>query len=260
MKFPLLAALAMAGLAAPLNGQAPAQPPEDGAPPEAGPRGRGGPNWRGGAGRMLPATRAEAEQMAAERFQARDANRDGFLSADELGPRGAMLLERQDADRDGKISAAEATGGALAMFDRADTDRDGRIGDAERQAAMAAFGGPPRPRGGERAPFPSTRAEIQRLAAQLFAAQDADRDGFLTSAELGAGAEVALRRLDANRDGKLTAAENGEGLLALFDRVDTDRNGTISPAERAALNAPLPDLPRLQTQPDLSMPPMPTGD
>lgn len=239
MKFAALAALALAGLAAPLS----AQPPEGGPPPEDWQRGPGGPG-----GRMLPATRAEAERMAADRFRARDANGDGFLDAGELGARGARLLERQDENRDGRISAAEATGGALAMFDRVDTDRDGTIDDAERQAAMAAFGGRRRSRSGNLDVVPASRAEMERLIAQLFARQDADRDGFLTGAELGEGAAAALARLDANRDGKVSTAENGAGLLALFDRVDADRDGTISPAERAAAEAalgapPPPDRP-----------------
>src|SRR5690349_2445326 len=114
MKIHLLAALGVAALAAPLA----AQPPE-GPPP-------GATEGRGGFMRMrLPATRAEAERMSAERFAERDANHDGFLSADELGERGGRMLERQDSNQDGKISAAEANAGALAMFDRADTDHNG---------------------------------------------------------------------------------------------------------------------------------------
>jgi Ca2+-binding EF-hand superfamily protein len=223
MKFLTLAALAVAGLAAaPLA----AQPPE----------GRGG--------RMLPSTRAEVEQMTARRFAARDANRDGFLTADELGERAPMMLERQDADRDGKISAAESTSGALAMFDRADTDHDGRISDAERSAAMAFRGGP-RSRGGAGlSMLPSTRAEMQRMTQAIFARQDADRDGFLAAAELGDRAQAALARLDADHDGKISAAENGNGLLTLFDRVDADHDGTISDAERSAASAAMAAPPR----------------
>jgi Ca2+-binding EF-hand superfamily protein len=220
MKFHIIAALAVAGLAAPLA----AQPPE------------GGPG--GGRGRMLPSTRAEAEQMATQRFQQRDTNHDGFLAADEMGERGAMMLERSDTDHDGKISAAESTAATLAMFDRADANHDGRISDEERQAAMAMMGGRRGGRGGSNLNMlPATRAEMQQMTQALFARQDANHDGFLTADELGERAGAALARLDTDHDGKISAAENGAGLLTLFDRVDADHNGTISDAERSAATA-----------------------
>jgi Ca2+-binding EF-hand superfamily protein len=231
MKFPILAALAVAGLTAPLA----AQPPEGGPPP-------GGPGGRGG--RMLPSTRAEVEQVVTQRFQARDTNHDGFLSGDELGERGAMLLERQDADHDGKISAAEATASALALFDRADSDHDGRISDTERSAAMAMMGGMRRGGGGNLNMLPATRAGMQQMTQALFARQDANHDGFLTADELGERAPAALQRLDADHDGRISAAENGAGLLTLFDRVDADHDGTISDAERAAAMAAMNAAPQ----------------
>src|SRR5205085_5199906 len=209
--------LAVAGLAAPLA----AQPPEGGPPPGGpdGPRGPGG--FRGGGMRMLPATRAEAEQAVRERFQQRDTNHDGFLTADELGERGAMMIERQDADHDGKISLAEAVAGSLALFDRADANHDGRIDDAERTAAMAMGGwrgGGEGRRGGNLNMLPATRAEMQQMTQAIFARQDANHDGFLDAGELGERAQAALARLDADHDGKLSAAENSSGLLTLFDR------------------------------------------
>src|ERR1700754_111900 len=124
MKIYVLAALAVAGLSAPLA----AQPP-------------------GGGGRMLPSTRAEMEQSITQRFATRDANHDGFLTADELGERAPMALQRLDADHDGKISAAESLSGQLALFDLADSNHDGTLSEAERSAAMAAMRGaaPPPP-------------------------------------------------------------------------------------------------------------------
>ena len=116
MKTSILAAMAFAGLAA--------------APLLAQPA--GGPN--------PPSTRAEVEQNMQQRFAARDANHDGFLTPDELGERGAMMIERADTDHDGKLSLAEATAAALARFDRADTNHDGTLSDEERAAAMAAMG------------------------------------------------------------------------------------------------------------------------
>lgn len=89
-----------------------------------------------------PSTRAEMQQSIAARFAMRDANHDGFLTADELGENGAMAIARMDADHDGKISLAEATAMMLANFDRADTNHDGVISPEERAAAEAAMGQP----------------------------------------------------------------------------------------------------------------------
>jgi hypothetical protein len=89
-----------------------------------------------------PSTHAEMVQRTQERFAAADANHDGFLTADELGERGPMMVQRADADHDGKISLAEATAASLARFDAADTNHDGILSPEERAAAMAAMGQP----------------------------------------------------------------------------------------------------------------------
>jgi len=86
---------------------------------------------------MFPLTRASAQQRLAARFGERDANHDGFLMGQELGPNAAMALERLDADHDGKISLAEATARTLADFDRADADHNGTVSEAEASAQMA---------------------------------------------------------------------------------------------------------------------------
>ena len=102
MKTSLLAAAALAGLAAaPL----PAQP----APAPTSP----------------PSTRAEMEQSIQQRFSTRDANHDGFITADELGDRAPMAMAQLDADHDSKIPLAEASAAMLAMFDRVDTNHYG---------------------------------------------------------------------------------------------------------------------------------------
>src|SRR6185503_8909410 len=49
-----------------------------------------------------PSTRAEMEQSIQQRFAMRDANHDGFLTADELGDRAPMMMAQLDADHDGK--------------------------------------------------------------------------------------------------------------------------------------------------------------
>ena len=118
MKIHVLAVTAFAGLvAAPLFAQ-PAQAPTP------------------------PSTRAEMEQSIQQRFAMRDANHDGFLTADELGANGPMAIAQLDADHDGKISLAEAHTAMMAMFDRADANHDGTVTPEEREAAMAQMNQP----------------------------------------------------------------------------------------------------------------------
>lgn len=60
---------------------------------------------------------------------------------------------------------------------------------------------------------PTTRAEAQAHAVQMFG------------------------RLDSNRDGRLDTADRTAHQTAMFDRVDTDRNGSISREEFNAAHA-----------------------
>ena len=70
---------------------------------------------------------SKAEMIAARtaEFASLDKNKDGFLSADELGPR-AQMISRADANKDGKIDKAEFTNVDM-MFQRMDKNGDGSI-------------------------------------------------------------------------------------------------------------------------------------
>lgn len=114
---PVFAVLA---IAIPAGAQPPATPPTT--PPSYG----------------LPITRASAQQQVQERFAARDANHDGFMSNDELGGNAAAIIERLDTDHDGKVSPAEAMARTMADFDGADANHDGTVTQAEADAIMAA--------------------------------------------------------------------------------------------------------------------------
>ena len=116
-------------------------------------------------------------------------------------------------------------------------------GAAFAMLAMPAYAQPPQGGpGGMR--MPQNRAEIQQMIQDRFAAADADRDGFVSPAELGGpGAGQGGRggnrfaRIDANKDGKLSLGELSGQMLARFDRIDADRDGTISDKEREAFRA-----------------------
>jgi Ca2+-binding EF-hand superfamily protein len=79
----------------------------------------------------------------------------------------------------------------------------------------------------------ATRADVQARIARIFAATDANRDGFVTQAEAAARAPQRSARGpqaggQANRQARLDAR---------FAALDTDRNGSISRAEFDAQRA-----------------------
>lgn len=94
-----------------------------------------------------------------------------------------------DADGDGVISVSELDAHADQLFARTDADHDGRLSGDELRAlhAMMAGAGVSPPHGGDHTPPASVtqaefRAGLRSHATQL----DADKDGRLTVAELGA--------------------------------------------------------------------------
>ncbi|HEY0412377.1 MAG TPA: EF-hand domain-containing protein [Allosphingosinicella sp.] len=110
-------------------------------------------------------------------------------------------------------------------------------------AALAALVSAPSfaqpPAGAGDAPGPVTRAEVEQMNKDRFAAMDANKDGFVTAAELGAaaGPERAARmieRLDTDKDGKVSAAELSQRMLGMFDLADANHDGTLTPEEQAA--------------------------
>ncbi|HEX4943135.1 MAG TPA: hypothetical protein VFV55_02210 [Usitatibacteraceae bacterium] len=118
-----------------------------------GPAGRG-EGWKkwdvNGDGKLSRDEVANAPRLL-ERFDALDANHDGFLATEEMqaarlargpGARG-MGWTRLDADGDGKLSRAEvANAPRLSQeFDAIDADKDGFLTIEELQAAHSHFGG-----------------------------------------------------------------------------------------------------------------------
>jgi Ca2+-binding EF-hand superfamily protein len=91
---------------------------------------------------------AEESKMPAERFTRIDANKDGFLTQEELaqkfqpradGPRGkfgARQFERMDADKNGTVTKAEAVAVAEQRFAKVDVNGDGVITQDELKSAV----------------------------------------------------------------------------------------------------------------------------
>ena len=100
-----------------------------------------------------------------------------------------------DVDRDGKASFAEYRSVFVTQtLKRLDADKDGRVSRAEYQKAidlMSRFAGP----------------KIAARAAQRWALDDANQDGYLSEPEMTAGAKRRFDRADTDHDGWLSKAE-----------------------------------------------------
>ncbi|MEA3062461.1 MAG: hypothetical protein QOJ94_2242, partial [Sphingomonadales bacterium] len=75
----------------------------------------------------------------AAQFAEMDSNKDGFVTAQELGDRGPRMIDRLDSNHDGKLTLDEINGGILRMFDMVDANHDGTVTPAERDAFRAAM-------------------------------------------------------------------------------------------------------------------------
>jgi Ca2+-binding EF-hand superfamily protein len=86
-------------------------------------------------------TRTSFDAVNRERFAEMDDNKDGAVTAAELGgmagpEAAARIVAGLDTDKDGKVTAAELSTKMLAMFDLADANRDGILTAAEQAAAQ----------------------------------------------------------------------------------------------------------------------------
>lgn len=145
-------------------------------PGSGGPRGPGGPGGQGGS----------------------------------RGGHGHPVVRVIDADRDGVLSATELGGASTAIL-TLDTDADGAVSTAELHAHPARpAGAPQRPTGAPALtrPAPTATDGVARTRPidPVMLALDANSDGALTALEI-ANASTSLAALDANKDGQLTRDE-----------------------------------------------------
>jgi hypothetical protein len=215
----------------------------------------GGPGFGGGFGLLQfdanndgKLTRAEFDAGQKARFNEADANKDGFVTPDEM--RAAMMKRMADM-----------------RFASMDTDHNGQISKAEFEAAMpkpggpdggphrgwgggrehfGRFGGPNGPAGpggpgmGPRGHGPDGRGPDGRGPGGLGPASgrnDAPRDGSPAPRPGDAANAQHIQRMgpaDANGDGKLSYEEFAARGSAEFSRADTNKDGTVTIAELRA--------------------------
>ena len=162
-----------------------------------------------GAGLTLAATAAGA-QLAPN---AQVAPRDGVQTRAEVVDRARTMFSRVDANRDGFITAEEgralraqmgqrrADGAGRAMiFDRLDTNRDNVISRDEFNRAQELRG--------QRAEMRGQRMAMRgRMGGAMLRTADANRDQRISLAEAEAAALQRFDRVDLNRDGRVTRDE-----------------------------------------------------
>ena len=100
-----------------------------------------------------------------------------------------------DTDHDGKVTFDEYKAMAAGrMLQRLDADKDGKVSKAEFQTMvdrMAQVGGP----------------DATARAAERWARDDTNKDGFLSRAEIDAAAKRRFDTADSNHDGWLSKGE-----------------------------------------------------
>ncbi len=135
---------------------------------------------------------AKAHEGLKARFDAMDANHDGFIDKSEATGRIAKNFDTIDADHDGKISLEELRAEAREVA--------GSKKNAGAAAPMAAV-----------APVAPVAPAAPEKHHGNFAGLDTDHDGRISFAEFTAREKALFDRLDTNHDGYLEASELPKG-------------------------------------------------
>lgn len=172
----------------------------------------GHPMGKGGFDRTQPQQRSAVEARVKDHFTKVDANKDGFVTQEEMASarqahHAEMMQSRfttLDKDANGSISRAEFDAGHAAPQARLAPGAEGKA-PPEDDAAMM------HPRGhGKRGGHHGMRGQHAGMGGGMFAMADADKDGRVSLTE-------ALAKP-----------------LQRFDAADTNKDGTLTPEERKA--------------------------
>jgi Ca2+-binding EF-hand superfamily protein len=185
-----------------------------------------------------------------------------FVNGPLRAQEGDDLFTKLDANRDGYVSLDEVPEGQRGLFERllriAGKEDEQKLNKVLFQAALRSDEGPKQPLGGAGPPGrPGVRGG-QFDGRQLFSRFDANSDGKLSRDELPPQMQEQFARLDANGDGALSEEEFSRGgrglgqrsggaanppspreLEALFDRTDANSDGKLTkdevPEERVGM-------------------------
>jgi hypothetical protein len=179
-------------------------------------------------------TRAEVADHVAKMFAKLDANRDGFITKDEIEALHTKMMSAMGRAGDVEKRLAERgvmMGDRALVVDRLDTNHDGSISRQEftagrpqvrteqvivmRDGAPGAPGAHPPMEGMEG--MDGMRMHMRHMGGMGM------RGGF--------GAHM-LEMADANHDGRVSLAEAQAAALAHFDKADLNHDGKITPDER----------------------------
>lgn len=120
------------------------------------------------------------------------------------GPgKGLKMFDFLDADKDGFITAEESQKAAQERFAKLDTNKDGKISKEEFEANRPQP--PESPKGGARNPDRMER--MMKWREHRFEELDTDKDGSLSPDELSARGKKAQTEADTDKDGKVSRAE-----------------------------------------------------
>lgn len=168
----------------------------------------------------LVATSLLAQQPAPQaggEERPRREGREGGPGGPGGGGRGGMMrmlpvMQALDADSDGELSPAEISN-ATAALKKLDKNGDGKLDAEELRPAMGGRGGP----GGPGGPGGGAANVSERVSQMM--AMDKNGDGKLAADELPERMQGMINRADADKDGFVTKAE----LEALMSRQGQGR-------------------------------------
>jgi Ca2+-binding EF-hand superfamily protein len=103
-------------------------------------------------------------------------------------------FQMMDTNTDGKISPDEHSAGAKRMFETMDANKDGKVTAAEMDGAHEKVTG-------------KKATKMDMSAADKIKAIDTNSDGVLTAEEHATGSKMVFEKMDADKDGFLSKAE-----------------------------------------------------